>query len=130
MSSKYTATCGVSCKMFSMVLWEIAGAELMPYGNLVYRNNPVRVFLSISYPLGVVNRHGQVQLRELFPTFQFLAEFIQCRNWILLQMGDTVHRKFVVSAISELCHQLSGLTLSGLPSRSSALAQSPSSALT
>ena len=45
MSSKYTETCGMPCKIFSMVLWNIAGAELMPYGNILYRNNPLCVFM-------------------------------------------------------------------------------------
>ena len=45
---------------------------------------------------------AQVQFRELFPSCQFFAEVIQRKNWILLQMGDSVRRKFVVSANSNL----------------------------
>ena len=45
---------------------------------------------------------AQVQLGELFYTCQFLAEVTQRWTWILLQMGDAVHRQFVVSANSNL----------------------------
>ena len=48
----------------------------------------------------VANR--QVQFRELFPSCQFIADVIQRRIWLLLQMGDSVHRQFVVSVNSDL----------------------------
>ena len=44
-SSNYTATCGMPCQIFSMVLYNIAGVELMPWGNLLYLNNPLCVFM-------------------------------------------------------------------------------------
>ena len=46
MSSKYTTTRGMPCKVVSMVLWNIASAELMPCSsNMLHRNNPFCVGL-------------------------------------------------------------------------------------
>ena len=63
------------------------------YGDIFFR-----FLIQWKLRIGVV----QIQFHELFPSCHLFAEVIQRRNWILLQMGDSVHRQFVISANSTL----------------------------
>ena len=63
------------------------------YGDIFFR-----IIVQWKLRIGV----AQIQFRELSPSCQIFEEVIQRRNWILLQMGDSVHRQFVVSANSNL----------------------------
>ena len=59
----------------------------------------------------------QVQFRELFPSYQFFAQVIQRRNWILLQLRDSFHCQFVVSANLNLLVSFENWHYRGTPVR-------------
>ena len=48
-SSKYTQTLKIPCKIPSMVLWKIAGAADTPNGRLLYLNRPLWVLMTTNF---------------------------------------------------------------------------------